>query len=241
MKKRISVEKKKKYIFISVLGLLFCCCLFLGVLFVSDSLNNTEAEEVITEVETRTILMANKDIMQGQELTKDDFTIETDTGNFKLPEDAVTDISEVEGKRAKVDMKINEVLQQSKIVPKQAWYSEDDRLIEITFADGTIPSVYEELQLVGKYVDVVLFRKGNYDETVISKQPIIAVNGNKLAFNLDQEQREYLKEASMEGAELYVTIYLDDEQVESQITYQPFEIWGMNELVNNQEEEIKNE
>lgn len=239
MKKRISVEKKKKYIWISVIGLLFCCCLFLGVLFVSNSSDVTE--EVETEVETTSILLAKKDIIQGQELTKDDFTIEIDTGSFKLPEDVVRDVSEIEGKRAKVDMKINEVLQQSKIVPKQAWYSEDDRLIEITFADGTIPSVYEEVQLVGKYVDVVLFRKGSYDETVISKQPIIAVNGNKLAFNLDQEQREYLKEASMEEAELYVTIYLDDEQVESKITYLPFESWGMNGLVNSQEGAIKNE
>lgn len=137
----------------------------------------------------------------------------------EIPEDAVLDPIELQGKILRNDLEQGSIIRRKDLLHKMP-YEENDRFVEHNFIDGAIPTTIPPEQLIGSIVDINLFKSGAVDEIVVSKATIVAKDGNKLAFHLNPIEQEYLKEASTEGV-YYLTAYLEKNQKASEVTYRP--------------------
>jgi hypothetical protein len=218
---------KKKWIFISLLIVILIAGVGVGYLFIKQQAQiNTPVgnENVNTTVanpgEVKKAFLATKDLVAGEFIDINDFEEKIIDETMALPEDVVTDPNDLIDKRVKVNMKKDQYLQLNNLIHKNAWYEDGDRRIEHVFTDGAIPITIARNELVGKYVDIMLFRKGQSDLVVVAKEPIIAEDGSTLAFNLNTQQIELLKEAATEGT-FYIQVYLSEDQAASDVTYMP--------------------
>ena len=219
-------SKKKKIITGAASGALLGCCLLGYVYMVTQSPIDAVpgANPTVTETahEIKTVLVAAKNMEAGDFANGEVFKfIEVDTRKQPLPADAVQELDQLKDKRLKVSMAENEMLQSSKLIPKTAWYEEGDRLVEINFIEGAIPTIIPRDQLIGCLVDIKLFKKGAEDKIVIPKVAVVAADGNKLGFYLNHKEMDSLKEAATEPDGLYLAVYIDELQEASSVTYQP--------------------
>ena len=218
---------KKKWIFISLLIVILIAGVGIGYLFIKQQPQiNTPIgnEDVNTTVanpgEVKKAFLATKDLVAGEFIDINDFEEKIIDETMALPADVVTDPNDLIDKRVKVNMKKDQYLQLNNLIHKNAWYEDGDRRIEHVFTDGAIPITIARTELIGKYVDIMLFRKGQSDLVVVAKEPIIAEDGSTLAFNLNTQQIELLKEAATEGT-FYIQVYLSEDQAASDVTYMP--------------------
>lgn len=184
---------------------------------VSEGSENTTVTSPNT---SKKVFLATKDLVAGEFIDINDFEEKVVDETMALPADVIIDPNDLMDKRVKINVKKDQYLQLSNVIHKNAWYEEGDRRIEHVFTEGAIPITISRAELVGKYVDIKLFRKGQEDLVVIAKEPIIAEDGSTLAFNLNTQQIELLKEASTEGT-FYIQVYLSEDQVASEVTYMP--------------------
>jgi hypothetical protein len=225
--RKFSANNKKNKMITGAAVVILIGCSLLGYSYVTTKESNNQVLGSSTSVsetpsEIQKVLVAARDVEAGTLVNGDIFKfIEIDTATSPIPIDAVQDLEQLKDKRIKVSIKENEILQSNKLIPKNAWYEEGDRLVEINFVEGAIPTVISRDQLLGSLVDIKLFKKGAEDPTVISKVAIVASDGNKLGFYLNHEETENLKEASTEADGLYIVLYIDDSQIESPVTYEP--------------------
>ena len=183
--------------------------------------NRSIPEEVqISEMEekTYTVIRARKGLSPGQIITESD-GIET----VELQEPAagaITDIEMIKNKTVLNNIGENEVIQSEDIIDISQYYTDTDRLTEVTFMDGTIPTLLQD-QITGRFVDILLFVKGDEDPVVVAKSRVMGTNGvNKALFHFTPQEDEYIREASSEGV-LYLRIYLDNQQESREVTYVP--------------------
>lgn len=173
-----------------------------------------------TKEEVKSIYRADTEIKAGEFAENVEENFIKETLNIKeIPEDAITDLSILKGKRIRKVIKKDEILQISMIIDQSLWYEQGDRFVEQQFMEGVIPVTYTNL--VGNLVDIVLFRKKEQDSVVVAKTVIVSATETRLGFNLNQTERECLKEAATEEGGLYLQIYLDENQVASTVTYEP--------------------
>lgn len=224
-----ATKKKQAFLIVLIIFALLGSCI-VGYLFIVDS--QKEKNYIVGDLQPNSstntndsvqkVLVASKDLSAGDVASYDAFKfIEIDTSQQMIPLDAIQDLEELNDKRLKIGMTENEMLQSSKLISKNSWYEEGDRLVEINFVEGAIPTIIPREQIIGSLVDIKLFKKGAEDKIVIPKVAVIAGDGNKLGFYLNHKEIDSLKEAATEPDGLYLAIYIDESQQASSITYHP--------------------
>jgi hypothetical protein len=88
------------------------------------------------------------------------------------------------------------------------------------FTDGTIPITIPKEKLIGSYIDIKIFRRSTKDEVVVAKAIIIAADGNKLLFYLNDKESNDLADAAAEGS-LRIEGYIAPDQKAREVTYVP--------------------
>lgn len=215
--KKFAENGKKKFSWWPII-LALACVLVAGVTFrfYADMNRNAEKPPGGISVEKH-ILVAKDEIKAGTYADANLFELvpvseETDSA------EGIRDYADLNGKRVLSDMKKGEYLRKSLLINKNIWYEKNDRYMEQTFIEGTLPVNTPHGNLVGELVDIVLFQPDAPDEVVVSKAAIVSANGNRLGFHLDPAERELLREAATEGT-LHFDFYLDDSQTARPVTY----------------------
>lgn len=223
MKKKFSNDtgdnsKKKTVIYLTILVAVIAALFFAKTFYYNANKKTGEEKE---NIQQQTVLIANKDLKAGDFADENCFSEKKIAIDTPIPKDAVTNVQMLKGQRVRSDMKENEILQTTKLISKNIWYEPGDRFVEHQFTVDAIPSVVPNGNIVGTLVDIVLFKQGSNDEIVVSKAVVVSANENKLGFNLNSKEREYLKEASTYPGGFYITAYLDENQEASTVTYSP--------------------
>lgn len=224
-KKRFLDESKKHKKIIVRVSILILLIIAVLVSIVQQKKEIQKEPEKLQEIQTtqeevKSVYIAKSDIIAGEfaENTRENF-ISVSKNVKEIPEDAVTDLNLLKGKRLRKAISKDEVLQLNMLIDQNTWYESGDRFVEQQFMEGVIPVTYTNL--VGNLVDIVLFRKEAPDPVVISKTVVVSATETRLGFNLNLEEREYLKEAAMEEGGFYLQIYLDENQEASPVSYEP--------------------
>jgi hypothetical protein len=165
--------------------------------------------------ETVSVVRAKSDMKQGEGLDTSKVEL-VEVPASLVPKGAVRSLSKLDNMRLGREVAEKELLNVLDILPANASYEEGDRLIEHNFADGAVPAKVAE----GSEIDIRLFVKGEEDRVVISKAVVVSRNGGLLAFYLNKEEQEFIKEAAAEGL-LFAVEYLDSSQPASAVTYVP--------------------
>lgn len=227
----------KRLIIASVVGV-FIAIIIIAIMYMGKA----SKEEVVEEINTTAVdtvvkdmaFKATRNIGVGESLQSTDFEqieLEVDQVSSNL----VKDIKEINGKVAKNDIRVGEQLVRDNLLLKSE-YEEGDRFIEIALVDGVIPSTIAENEIIGTIIDVRLFLPGAEDKIVLSKQTIVAKSGNNLGFYLNPTEIENIKEAPIEGS-LYIAVYPNENENESDITYIPGYRLGVETPVQNESEQ----
>lgn len=177
----------------------------------------------------QTIVVPGKDemvstIVMSKDVSSGDVILPSD---YKVMEVSATEVHysnvvgsfDLEGKVMRTNLSAGDMLSVDDLVDKPV-YDENDRFVEHNFYDGAIPTTVKDGEMVGTLVDVMLLELGEEDKVVLSKKEVIARDGNKLAFYLDLNEMELIKEAANDGI-FYITIYNGEEQEASKVTYVP--------------------
>jgi hypothetical protein len=132
------------------------------------------------------------------------------------PDNTVESISRISNMLVKHTVEKRGLITMGDLMPKNALYEDDDRLIEHNFPEGAIPASIE----AGSMIDIKMFKPGSEDSVVVSKAVVISRDENILTFFLNSREQEYLKESASEGR-LFAVGYIDDSQSGSLVTYVP--------------------
>ena len=181
--------------------------------------NNTSVSDTVNPLTNIkgdvNVVVAKKSMAPGEVLLRE--YVEMVTRPAKdVPQNALTSINGIEGKRIKVSKVPNEILLDMDLVSRDEWYDDEDRYLEHKFMPEAIPAVVQ----IGSIVDIKLLKNDAEDPIVVSKVAVESRTGDVLGFYLNFEEQEYIKEATSEGT-LFVTVYAGKSQPPSQVTYKP--------------------
>lgn len=174
-----------------------------------------------------TIFQAKDPIIQG---TASDGIQATAVQTYSslVPEDAIKNMSDLDKKCAKLDIKPRTTLTTSMFVNSGDKVTSDLRQVDM-----------KNVRLTGglkkdMYVDVRFRRKDGKDDVVLSKKKVLNVVDSTVFFNLDEVEINYYNNATVEAGgaataaqnaanangELYTTIYVDPQnQPAAAVTY----------------------
>lgn len=164
------------------------------------------------------IIALNKDINQGELITED--MIKTVTYDKELvPTDILKDKEEIEDKVARMNLKANTIVTNSMLLEREDVLTSDLRKQDF---DHILLNV--NLQ-PGNFIDIRYRKKDGSDFVVASKKKILDRNDGIMITNITEKERNYINNstvlASLTGAVLYTTIYVDPEnQPPAKITYE---------------------
>ncbi|ARC84433.1 SAF-like family protein [Clostridium argentinense CDC 2741] len=164
------------------------------------------------------IIALNKDINQGELITED--MIKTVTYDKELlPTDILKDREEIEDKVARMNLKANTIVTNSMLLEREDVLTSDLRKQDF---DHILLNV--NLQ-PGNFIDIRYRKKDGSDFVVASKKKILDRNDGIMITNITEKERNYINNstvlASLTGAVLYTTIYVDPEnQPPAKITYE---------------------
>ncbi|WP_291582736.1 SAF domain-containing protein [Clostridium sp. UBA6640] len=164
------------------------------------------------------IIALNKDINQGELITED--MIKTVTYDKELlPTDILKDREEIEDKVARMNLKANTIVTNSMLLEREDILTTDLRKQDF---DHILLNV--NLQ-PGNFIDIRYRKKDGSDFVVASKKKILDRNDGIMITNITEKERNYINNstvlASLTGAVLYTTIYVDPEnQPPAKITYE---------------------
>ncbi len=164
------------------------------------------------------IIALNKDINQGELITED--MIKTVTYDKELlPTDILKDREEIEDKVARMNLKANTIVTNSMLLEREDVLTSDLRKQDF---DHILLNV--NLQ-PGNFIDIRYRKKDGSDFVVASKKKILDRNDGIIITNITEKERNYINNstvlASLTGAVLYTTIYVDPEnQPPAKITYE---------------------
>lgn len=164
------------------------------------------------------IIALNKDINQGELITED--MIRTVTYDKELlPTDILKDREEIEDKVARMNLKANTIVTNSMLLEREDILTADLRKQDF---DHILLNV--NLQ-PGNFIDIRYRKKDGSDFVVASKKKILDRNDGIMITNITEKERNYINNstvlASLTGAVLYTTIYVDPEnQPPAKITYE---------------------
>ncbi|WP_461613214.1 SAF domain-containing protein [Clostridium sp. Marseille-QA1073] len=164
------------------------------------------------------IVALNKDINQGELITED--MIKTVTYDKELlPTDILKDREEIKDKVARMNLKANTIVTNSMLLEREDVLTTDLRKQDF---DHILLNV--NLQ-PGNFIDIRYRKKDGSDFIVASKKKILDRNDGIMITNITEKERNYINNstvlASLTGAVLYTTIYVDPEnQPPAKITYE---------------------
>lgn len=218
-------ERKKKEQIIKIGSIVLgttICVVGLYQFVIMDYYGKKVRENTINELTNQTggyinTYILKKDIMQGNEITIDD--LEPVTQNESLvPDSAITNISELEDKVARIDLK-------SKSIPTSDMFSsKDDQITDkVKNQDFNWIRLHTFLEL-NDYVDIHYKQVDGTDFVVAAKKKVSNISGNTFSSNITDDERVLINNATVRaditGGELYLTIYPEPEnQNPAEVTY----------------------
>ncbi|WP_061311255.1 hypothetical protein [Clostridium botulinum] len=177
-------------------------------------INNIEKEK---EKEVRGYILT-KNVNQG-----DRINIERDLREITLPKELMPDNcsskEKIKDKVVKMDLQSKTVITDSVLLQKE------DRLTQDLRKQDYAHFILNKNLQKGNYIDVRLKKKDGSDFVVVSKKQVLDLNGSSIVIKINDSERSYINnatvEASVTGATLYTTIYVDPQnQVPAQIDYE---------------------
>lgn len=158
-----------------------------------------------------------KDISQGIQITDEDIE-ETSIFESFLPIDNIIDKSKIINKNARINLSKNTIITSSMLVAMEEAISSDMRKQDYSHFKLNLNLKNDQ------YVDIRIKRKDGTDDIFLSKKKILEIDKNSIYININEKERTYINNASVEAAlinaELYTTIYIDPEnQPQAEITY----------------------
>ncbi|WP_291568932.1 SAF domain-containing protein [Clostridium sp. UBA2485] len=164
------------------------------------------------------IIALNKDINQGELITEDMIKIVTYDKEL-LPTDTLKGREEIKDKVARMNLKANTIVTNSMLLEREDVLTTDLRKQDF---DHILLNV--NLQ-PGNFIDIRYRKKDGSDFVVASKKKILDRNDGIMITNITEKERNYINNstvsASLTGAVLYTTIYVDPEnQPPAKITYE---------------------
>lgn len=170
------------------------------------------------EKEQANVIVLNKDINQGELITED--TVKRVSYDKELlPSDTLKNIEEIKDKVARMSLKNNTIITNSMLLEREDVLTTDLRKQDF---DHILLNV--NLQ-PGNFIDIRYRKKDGSDFVVASKKKILDRNDGIMITNITEKERNYINNstvaASLTGAVLYTTIYVDPEnQPPARITYE---------------------
>ncbi len=160
--------------------------------------------------------------------------------NLILPDDVITDATDLEGMVIKVDLYANTPLTRSLICPVDTddKFNATTRAIDVSYVD------LQHALMPGDFVDVrlkVSNTASNFslsDEIVLAKKEVVAINGTTVTLQLNEDEQILLTAAAVDmsivnadkrsedkpSAALYTTTYVSKAQPAAAITYSNDEV-----------------
>lgn len=157
------------------------------------------------------------DILQGTQITSQDIE-ESKLFENSAPEKNISDKNEIIKKVVRIDLTKNTVIIPSMLINMDDVVSTDLRKQDYSHFKLNMNLKPEQ------YVDVRIKRKDGTDDIFLSKKKILEIDKNTIYIKINEMERSYVNNASVEAAlinaELYTTIYIDPEnQPKAGITY----------------------
>ena len=187
----------------SVISILLIAAVCIGGTFLLTSrfYQQKTAEQSVDEMsEQGTVLMVSADLPEGSYAA--DAATPVTLPLTQIPENAVTSVSEIDGLVTKLHLAPNTILTSDMLVgvDMDEDISDTSRQIAVSF-------VKLESQIeAGDYIDIHIKTystdgaSGYTDQIVLSKKKVLAISGNTLYMNLDQEEQLALNVASVQAS-----------------------------------------
>lgn len=186
-------------------------------------IRNEERKNAIASMEEKetskqSVYRLNKDLGQGSVITEKDLDLVKKSID-ELPSDVITDKSMVVNKLLRLDMKSKVIVTASMLMPPDNAVTNDLRKQDYSHV------ILNKHLKKGDYVDIRIKMKNGVDFIVAPKKKIYELKDTTMFVQITEEERIYINNAtvvaSLSGATLYTTIYVDPEnQPKAAITYQ---------------------
>lgn len=223
------MNRKKQRIYIFLLGMMtsvfiILICFIVYVSYFNKGLfskltQSTNAVKVENKIEKKKVIVAIQPVKKGQAINKD-MVILMDIFKNYLPANTLDSIDVVNGKIANIDLEPNTILTSTMVSDISTFYHEDERLKDY--------EIQSNIGLTeGKFIDVEFVKKDGTTCVVLAKKKVIRVlEGGKIVFQTSLRERQLMNRAMQEikdqqGGKLDISVYLDDLQPASQVTYNP--------------------
>lgn len=207
---------------IAIGTILVVCVSGIYQFIIIPGIKKTERQEALAGIEKREnqidVIVLDKDINQGDLITDD--SIKTITYDKELlPLDILKGRGEIKDKVARMNLKANTIVTNSMLLKREDLLTTDLRKQDY---DHILLNVNLE---PGMFVDIRYKKKDGSDFVVASKKKILDRKDGIMITNITEKERTYINNstvsASLTGALLYTTIYVDPEnQPPAKITYE---------------------
>jgi hypothetical protein len=216
-----SKEAQKRIQFLKGAGSMFIvgAVFFASYSIFTSNINESKARESLAKqkLQNITVYIAKNELQQGTVIQKGDF-IRTEYPAKYVVKGALT--TDGTGEVLRIDTNSKTQLTSSMITDNNNVVTNDLRK-----QDYSCFTLNKNLTK-GAYVDIRLKKKDGSDYVVASKKQVIDLNGSTMITEINENERDYINNAivyaSLTGATLYTTIYVDPvNQNAAPITYQP--------------------
>lgn len=172
-----------------------------------------------TDMQKLMVVVAKSKIEKGENISKEKLEVVERPIEY-LPANSVVSIDSVAGKRASAAVEKNQVLTNSLFISLKDEYKPDERLKDCEISGGLVFGLAKE----GDFIDLEYVRNSGKRSVVLSKKKIKnKIDANKIIIQTtDSERTMYeaaLAEMKYRGGTIKTTLYLDESQSASPVTY----------------------